>query len=86
MPTNLAIDDRLLDEALKLGGLATKRETVNRALEEFVRRQKVLAALDSFGTIDLDPKWDYKSARRRRRVTATTPRLARSHKRRGTDR
>ena len=56
MPTNLAIDDRLLDEALKLGGLRTKRETVNRALEDFVRRQKGLKALEAFGTVDLDPE------------------------------
>ena len=29
MATNLALDDRLLQEALKIGGRATKRETVN---------------------------------------------------------
>ena len=29
MPTNLAIDDRLLEEAQKVGGHRTKRETVN---------------------------------------------------------
>ncbi len=67
MPTNLAIDDQLLDEALKLGGLGTKRETVNRALAEFVRQKKRLKALEKFGTIDFDPEWNCKAARRRRR-------------------
>ena len=31
MPTNLAIDDRLLEEAQKVGGHRTKRETVTAA-------------------------------------------------------
>jgi len=39
MPTNLVIDDRLLEEAQKVGRHRTKRETVNAALEEYkVRR------------------------------------------------
>lgn len=29
IPTNLAIDDELLEEALDAGGFRTKRETVN---------------------------------------------------------
>jgi hypothetical protein len=82
VPTNLAIDDRLLDEALKLGGLKTKRETVNLALTEFIRRQKRLKALEAFGTIELDPTWDYKAARKRRKVATTSPRPARSRGRR----
>jgi hypothetical protein len=40
MPTNLAIDDELLAEALRVGGRRTKRETVNEALAEYVRRRK----------------------------------------------
>ena len=39
MPTNLAIDDDLLNEALRIGGRKTKRETVNDALREFVARR-----------------------------------------------
>ena len=45
VPTNLNIDDRLLEEALKVGGRRTKRETVNEALTEYIqrrRRQKLL--------------------------------------------
>ncbi len=66
MPTNLAIDDRLLEEAVRIGGLRTKRETVNRALEEFVRARKRRRALGKLATIDFDPRWDYKADRRRR--------------------
>ena len=40
MPTNLNIDDELLEEAVKLSGKKTKRETVNAALQEYVSRRK----------------------------------------------
>ena len=40
MPTNLAIDENLLSEALKVGGFKTKKNTVNEALKEFIRRRK----------------------------------------------
>ena len=39
MPTNLAIDDRLLQEAQRVGGQRTDRETVNAALEEYIRAE-----------------------------------------------
>ena len=40
MATNLAIDDQLLSEALRVGGRRTKRDTVNEALAEYVPRRK----------------------------------------------
>ena len=66
MPTNLAIDDQLLEKAKTLGGHDTKRATVNEALEEYIRRRKRLKSLDAIGTFDFDPKYHYKAARRRR--------------------
>jgi Arc/MetJ family transcription regulator len=66
MPTNLAIDDRLLDEALKVGGHRTKRETVNEALKEYVQRRRRRELTRLFGTVDFHPSWDYKKDRRRR--------------------
>ena len=66
MPTNLAINDRLLEEALRLGGHPTKRATVNEALEEYVLRRKRLKALKAFGTIAFLPGYDYKKARKKR--------------------
>jgi Arc/MetJ family transcription regulator len=66
MPTNLQIDDRLLAQAQKVGGFRSKKDTVNHALTEFVRRrqQKEIASL--FGTIDFAPDFDYKKLRAKR--------------------
>ena len=66
MPTNLAIDDRLLTRAVRLGGHRTKRATVNEALEEYIKRRQRLAAIKAFGTVELDPRHDYKRARKTR--------------------
>ncbi|MBL8137319.1 MAG: type II toxin-antitoxin system VapB family antitoxin [Acidobacteria bacterium] len=66
MATNMAIDNKLLDEALKVGGRATKRETVTEALLEYIGRRKQARIAELFGTIDYDPKYDYKMQRRRR--------------------
>ena len=66
MPTNLAIDDKLLEDALKIGGKQNKRETVNDALREYIQRRKRLKALEEFGTVAMDPAYDYKKMRRLR--------------------
>jgi Arc/MetJ family transcription regulator len=63
VPTNLHIDDRLLDEAQRLGKHETKRETVDQALREYVARRKRLKALEAFGTIGFHTAWDYKADR-----------------------
>jgi Arc/MetJ family transcription regulator len=65
MPTNLALDDALLNEALKVGGRRTKRETVNEALAEYVQRRRRRGFAKLFGSVDFRPDWDYKKARRR---------------------
>jgi Arc/MetJ family transcription regulator len=66
MATNLAIDDRLLEEARKIGGLATKKATVTQALNEYIQRRKQAKILDLFGQVDLDSTYDYKRQRRRK--------------------
>ena len=66
MPTNLALDDRLIEEARQLGHHKTKREAVNAALDEYIRSRKQLAILDLFGKIEYDENYDYKQARRKR--------------------
>ena len=66
MASNLAIDEELLQEALKTGGLKTKKATVNEALREFVQRRKQLKVIELFGTIDFDPEYDHKKGRHRR--------------------
>ena len=65
MATNLAIDDRLLEEALRVGGQRTKKATVTEALLEYVQRRKQAKILDLFGKVDFDLKYDYKRQRRR---------------------
>lgn len=66
MATNLAIDDRLLTHALRVGGYKSKRETVNEALREFVQRRHRRELAKLFGAIEYDPAYDYKQDRRRR--------------------
>ena len=65
MATNLAIDDRLIEEARKVGKHNTKKEAVTAALDEYIRRRKQLGVLDLFGTIDYEPDYDYRRNRRR---------------------
>jgi len=66
-PTNLAIDDRLIAEAQKLGRHRTKKETVTAALDEYVRRRQQQQILSLFGTIEYDANYDYKRERQKRR-------------------
>ena len=66
MATNLAIDDKLLEEAQSISGLKTKKETVNSALREFVSRRRQLEIIDLFGKFDQDSGYDYKKARNQR--------------------
>lgn len=64
MPTNLAIDDSLIQEAQKLGRHRTKKETVTAALAEYIQRRKQQEIISLFGTIDYDESYDYKRERR----------------------
>jgi hypothetical protein len=68
MPSNLAIDDRLSEEARKVGGHRTERETVTAALEEYIRGRKQREILSLFGTLDYEPGYDYKRERKAKRV------------------
>jgi Arc/MetJ family transcription regulator len=63
MPTNLAIDDRLLQEALRVGRFRTKKETVTKALEEFIERRRQRRILKAFGAFRFRDDWDYKRDR-----------------------
>ena len=65
MPTNLAIHDSLLEEAQKIGGHRTKKATVTEALEEYIQRRKQARIVSLFGTVELDPTYDYKKQRRK---------------------
>jgi Arc/MetJ family transcription regulator len=67
MATNLALDDKLIEEARRSGGHRTKKEAVTAALAEYVRRRKQLCILEAFGTFEFAPNYDYKSERRKGR-------------------
>ncbi len=63
MAIDLAIDETLLYEALEIGGLKTKEDTVNLALKEFINRRKQLEIIELFGKMDPDFGYDYKKGR-----------------------
>lgn len=48
------IDDELLTEAMRLSGARTKREAVEIALREFVRKLRLRQAAQHAGQIPLD--------------------------------
>ncbi|MFT3853971.1 MAG: type II toxin-antitoxin system VapB family antitoxin [Ilumatobacteraceae bacterium] len=58
MRTNIDIDDELLAEAQTIAGTRTKRETVEFALREVVRRRARRAVLDLRGTVAWDADLD----------------------------
>ena len=67
MATNLALDDKLIEEAQKAGHHRTKKDAVTAALAEYLKRHKQQRILEAFGSFEFDPGYDYKAERRRRR-------------------
>jgi len=65
MATNLALDDSLITEAVRVGRHKTKREAVTEALKEYIAHKKQLQILNLFGCIEFDPKYSYKKGRSR---------------------
>ena len=68
MPTESTIDVHLIEEAQKLGRHRTKKEAVTAALKEYIERRKQMEILSLFGTIEFDPTYSYKRARRCKRA------------------
>ena len=66
MATNLAIDQILLEEAKRLGGKKTKKETVNEALLEYIQRRKQKNIISLFGKVSYEKDYDYKKERSKR--------------------
>jgi Arc/MetJ family transcription regulator len=63
MPTNLAINDRLLNKALRVSALKTKKEAVTLALKEFIERREQKKILKAFGSVKFRKGWNYKKDR-----------------------
>jgi hypothetical protein len=66
MATNLAIDDKLLEEARIVGKHATKKAVVNEALTEYIQRRKQAEIIGLFHSVEYDPDYDYKAERKKR--------------------
>ena len=66
MLTNLKFDDKMVEEAVKLGNFKTKQEALNAALAEFVQRRNRLRILELAGRVDFHLDWDYKKIRGKR--------------------
>ena len=64
MATNLALDDELIEQAVKVGGHKTKREAVTAALREYVKARKRKGILDWVGEVDYYDDYDAKALRR----------------------
>ncbi len=63
MRTNIVLDDKLVEEAMKLSNATSKKELVSRALQEFVSTRKRLNLLDLDGKIEFEKDYDYKGLR-----------------------
>ena len=66
MATNLSLDPKLIEQAVKVSGERTKKAAVTRALEEFIARRKQKQLLDLMGKLEWDTDFDYKAERSRR--------------------
>ena len=53
MRTTLAIREELLEEVKAISGARTKKEAVEKALEEFVNRRKAKRLIDLEGKVEL---------------------------------
>jgi hypothetical protein len=63
MATNLAIDDKLIEEAVIVGKHNTKKAAVTAALIEYIQHHRQMQIIDLFGSISYDPEHDYKKQR-----------------------
>ena len=53
MRTTLAIKGKLLEEVKSLSGAKTKKEAVEKALDEFIRRRKAKKLIELEGKMEL---------------------------------
>ncbi len=65
MATNLDIDDSLIMRAKKIGKHKTKKETVTKALIEYIQKREQSKIVKVFGTIEYDETYSYKKKRDR---------------------
>lgn len=68
MPTDLALDGSLIEEAVRAGNHRTKEEAVTAALLEYVQARKRREILDWVGQVDYFDDYDPKRLRDRKRA------------------
>jgi Arc/MetJ family transcription regulator len=66
MRTNIVLDDRLIEKALKISGVRTKKELITIALKEFVRNRSRLDIRQLKGKINFRDDYNYKKLRQGR--------------------
>lgn len=67
MRTNIVIDDALMQRAMEVSGLKTKKEVVEIAISEFVERHSRKDLKELRGKILFADNYDYKAAREERK-------------------
>jgi len=65
MATNLSLDSKLLEKALKVSGEKTKKAAVTKALKEFISRREQRRILELFGKLEWNEGYNYKRERSR---------------------
>jgi Arc/MetJ family transcription regulator len=68
MKTNIDLDDRLIEQAFALTGLRTKKELINFALAELVKRGEKKDLLDLAGEIEFVEGFNMDTVRSNRYV------------------
>ncbi len=63
MRTNIVLDEDLVNEAVSLTGVRTKRELVNLALKELIRNRKKKNLFELAGKLELREDFDHKELR-----------------------
>jgi Arc/MetJ family transcription regulator len=63
MRTNIIINDQLIEQAMRISSITTKKEVVALALKEFVERRTRKNLLDLHGKIEFADDYDYKMMR-----------------------
>ena len=62
--TQIDLDDEALDEAMRLSGMRTKKDTVNLALREYSALHRRVRSLER--SVEAARGWDYEGWRRQR--------------------
>ena len=63
MRTNIVIDDVLIEKALALSNLKSKKDVVNAALSEYVALRERMDIRELFGKMQFAEGYDYKALR-----------------------